>query len=124
VPGFLAPMALCDAFAQDISATTYPQQSGEAVYKSICQGCHMPDARGANGAGAYPALARDVRLASAIYAVGAVINGQRAMPPFSADLSDVQIANVVNYIRTSFGNDYKDSVAPETVRAQRRSHQE
>ena len=36
----------------------FPFDGGEAIYKGVCQGCHMPDAKGAVGAGAYPALAK------------------------------------------------------------------
>lgn len=106
--------------AQEIYAGAYGQQTGEALFKGICQGCHMPDAKGAVGAGAYPALAGDVRLAAAIYPINVVVNGQRAMPDFGADLTDAQIANVLNYVRTHFGNHYKDSIAPSAVTAARR----
>ena len=108
------------AFAQDFYVGSYLQQSGEDLYKGICQGCHMPDAKGAIGAGTYPALAGNARLAAAIYPIAVVVNGQRAMPPFGAELSDVQIANVVNYVRTHFGNRYKDPVSPAMVKAARR----
>jgi mono/diheme cytochrome c family protein len=106
--------------AQEIYAGGYKQQSGEDIYHGICQGCHMPDAKGAIGAGAYPALARDSRLVAAIYPLTVVLNGQRAMPPFGADLSDDQVANVINYVRTHFGNHYKDAVTPAAVKAARR----
>jgi mono/diheme cytochrome c family protein len=97
----------------------YPQQSGEDLYQNLCQGCHMSDARGAIGAGAYPALARNPRLSAAIYPITLVLHGQRAMPPFDDSLSDQQIANVINYVRTHFGNRYKDQVTPAMVQAQR-----
>jgi mono/diheme cytochrome c family protein len=106
--------------AQEIFAGGYTQQSGEDLYKDICQGCHMPNAKGAIGAGAYPALANDIRLIAAIYPITVVLNGQRAMPPFGANLSDTQIANVIKYIRTHFGNRYKDEVLPAAVKAARR----
>jgi mono/diheme cytochrome c family protein len=109
------------ACAQDFYAGSYSQQSGEDLYKGICQGCHMPDAKGAIGAGAYPALAGNARLVAAIYPITVVINGQRAMPPFGAALSDEQIANVINYVRTHFGNHYKDPVSPAAVKTARRS---
>jgi mono/diheme cytochrome c family protein len=109
-----------DAHAQKIVAGKYAEQSGEALYKSICQGCHMPDAKGAIGAGAYPALASNARLLSALYPIAVVLNGQRAMPPFGADLSDVQIANVINYVREHFGNHYTKPVSAAAVRAARR----
>jgi mono/diheme cytochrome c family protein len=105
--------------AQEIHAGSYPQQSGEDLYKGICQGCHMPDAKGAVGAGAYPALADDRRLAASIYPITVVVHGQRAMPSFGPELTDAQIANVVNYVRTHFGNRYKDSVSPADVQAAR-----
>jgi mono/diheme cytochrome c family protein len=106
--------------AQEIFAGEYPQQSGEDLYKGICQGCHMPDGKGAIGAGAYPALAKNSRLTAAIYPITVVLNGQRAMPPFGASLSDAQIANVIDYIRTHFGNRYKDSISDSSVKAARR----
>jgi mono/diheme cytochrome c family protein len=110
-------------YAQEIHAGAYPQQSGEALYTGICQGCHMPNAQGAVGAGAYPALAGDIRLAAAVYPLTVLLNGQRAMPPLGEDLSDEQVANVINYIRTHFGNHYKDAVTPAAVKAARPARQ-
>jgi mono/diheme cytochrome c family protein len=106
--------------AQEIFAGGYTQQSGEDLYKGICQGCHMPNAKGAIGAGAYPALTNDIRLIAAIYPITVVLNGRRAMPPFGASLSDTQIANVINYLRAHFGNHYRDPVLPAAVKAARR----
>ncbi len=34
-------------------------------------------------------------------------------------MSDTQVAEVVNYVRTQFGNRYGDAVAPEDVKAAR-----
>lgn len=97
----------------------YNFQGGEAVFKNICQGCHMPNAEGAVGAGAYPALAKNAKLEVAGYPVAVIVHGQKAMPPFGGLLSDQQIADVVNYVRSHFGNNYKDKVAPADVKAQR-----
>jgi cytochrome c5 len=97
----------------------FPFQSGEAIYKGVCQGCHMPDAKGAVGAGAYPALAKDENLETAGYPVSIVLKGQKAMPFFAMQLNDQQIADVVNYVRTHFGNKYRDKVKPEDVKALR-----
>ena len=97
----------------------FPFQGGEAIYKGVCQGCHMPDAKGAVGAGAYPALAKNERLETAGYPVAMVLKGQKAMPFFGMQLSDQQIADVVNYVRTHFGNKYRDKVKPEDVKALR-----
>ena len=97
----------------------FTEQSGEAIYKNVCQGCHMPDAKGAVGAGMYPALAKNPNLQVAGYPVAVVVNGQKAMPAFGGMMNDQQIANVINYVRTHFGNNYKDKVTPAEVKAAR-----
>jgi len=94
----------------------FPFQGGEAIYKGVCQGCHMPDAKGAVGAGAYPALAKNANLETAAYPVSIVLKGQKAMPFFGMQLDDQQIADVVNYVRTHFGNKYKDRVKAADVK--------
>lgn len=103
------------AAAQGYPAARFAEQSGEEIYHSICQGCHMPGAQGAVGAGAYPALAGNRHLQAALYPVGIVINGRKAMPAFGGSLTDAQIAAVVNFVRSNFGNRYKDVVTAEMV---------
>jgi mono/diheme cytochrome c family protein len=96
--------------------TQYPDlQTGEAIYKNICQGCHMPDGKGAKGAGEYPALAGNPKLGAAAYPVMVVVRGQKAMPEFGSAFTDAQVAEVVNYIRGNLGNTFKDKVGPEMV---------
>ena len=79
----------------------------------------MPDARGANGAGEYPALAANAKLASAAFPAARVLNGWQGMPRFAEMLSDAQIAEVVNYVRTSFGNHYTDRLTAHDVERMR-----
>jgi mono/diheme cytochrome c family protein len=101
---------------------------GRQIYEHICQGCHMPDAGGAVGAGHYPALAKDPTLVSRQYMALTVMKGRRNMPAFGAKhaigftgpgatLSSAQIAAVVNYVRTHFGNHYKDMTTAAEVAA-------
>jgi mono/diheme cytochrome c family protein len=92
---------------------------GEAIYQGVCQGCHMADAKGAVGAGAYPALAGNAHLASANYVEQIVLKGRKGMPAFGDNLSDQQIADVVNFIRSHFGNRFTDAVKPANVQAMR-----
>lgn len=92
---------------------------GEAIYKSICQGCHMPDAKGAKGAGTYPALAANHNLETAGYPITVVLQGQKAMPSFGPSLSDEQVAAVVNYVRSHFNNSYTDTVTAADVKSAR-----
>ena len=92
---------------------------GQVIYRTVCQGCLMADAQGAVGAGAYPTLANDPELAEAEYPVLVVVNGSKGMPPFGKLLDDEQVAAVVNYVRSHFGNSYPDSVSPAAVRSAR-----
>jgi mono/diheme cytochrome c family protein len=107
------------ATAQDFPSGRFQEQTGEALWQGICQGCHMPNAQGGVGAGTYPRLAGDPRLASNVYPTMIVVKGQRAMPSFGGSLSDDQIAAVVNYLRTHFGNRYADPITPTQVKALR-----
>jgi mono/diheme cytochrome c family protein len=103
----------------DFRGAPFAMQGGEAVYRGVCQGCHMADAKGATGAGSYPALANNSRLASAGYVLSMVMNGHKGMPPFRGHFTNLQLADVVNYVRTHFGNRYKDQVKPADVQSLR-----
>jgi len=76
----------------------------------------MGRGEGAIGAGRYPALVRDENLRTAGYPVHVVLHGHKAMPPFARLMSDDQVAAVVNYVRTHFGNTYTDAVTAEGVK--------
>ena len=101
--------------------------SGAEIYARICQGCHMAQGQGAVGAGHYPKLAGDPALVSWQYVALTVLNGKNGMPWFGlpADqlvfgagrLSDAQVADVVNYVRSHFGNKYKGNVTADQVAA-------
>lgn len=94
----------------------FTEATGEELFASACQGCHMPDGKGAVGAGAYPSLVQDSNLEAGGYPVYVVVRGQRAMPPIGVMMSDDQVAAVVNYIRTNFGNQYQDAVSADDVK--------
>lgn len=97
----------------------FGEKTGESLYKNVCAACHMPDARGAVGAGAYPALAKNERLEASGYPMYVVMNGLNGMPAFGNMMSDQQVADVVNYVRTHFGNNFTDAVTAEDVKALR-----
>jgi mono/diheme cytochrome c family protein len=94
----------------------FTESTGEELFASACQGCHMPDGKGAAGAGTYPSLSQDRNLEAAGYPLHVVVRGQRAMPPVGAMMSDAQVAAVVNYVRTHFGNQYRDAVSADDVK--------
>ena len=99
---------------------TFSEETGESLYANVCQGCHMPDGKGAEGAGRYPSLANNDDLASRDYAVVVVVHGLRGMPAFGRSMSDRQVAAVVNYVRAHFGNAEADPVTDADVAAARR----
>ena len=105
--------------ATSLGKTTLPEQSGAALYQHVCQGCHQVGGRGAIGAGAFPALAGNQKLAEAGYPISMVLNGNGGMPWFNGQLTDTQVADIVNYVRTHFGNAYADAVTPADVAAAR-----
>ncbi|GAA0768962.1 cytochrome c [Ideonella azotifigens] len=82
---------------------TFQQRDGAALYRAACQGCHMDQGQGAQGAGAYPALRGNVRAGMAEYVIHNVLHGRRAMPPVGEFMEDVQVAAVVNFVRQQFG---------------------
>jgi mono/diheme cytochrome c family protein len=97
----------------------FSEQTGEALYTNACQGCHMGNGEGAVGAGQYPSLARNQKLGTGDYATYVVLHGQKAMPAVGRLMTDDQVAAVVNYIRTHFGNDYSVPVTAEDVKKAR-----
>lgn len=105
-----------DADGAFITPGKFSEPTGEKMYKRVCAGCHMSDAKGAQGAGMYPALAGDPNLASGDYAVYVVLKGLHGMPAVGRMMSDQQVADVVNYVRTNFGNKYKDRVTAAQVK--------
>jgi mono/diheme cytochrome c family protein len=88
---------------------------GKQIYDRECASCH-----GAVGLGMpphYPLLAgnQSIQMSSAVNAIRMVLNGgyppgtagnptPYGMPPFAQRLSDDEVAAVVTYIRTSWGN--------------------
>jgi mono/diheme cytochrome c family protein len=97
----------------------FSEQGGAALYASVCAACHQPNATGAVGAAAYPALAADGNLASVGYVETVLLHGMRGMPAVGRMMSDEQAADVINYVRTHFGNNYDDSVSAADVKAAR-----
>ncbi len=97
----------------------FAEPDGESLYRQVCSACHMMDGKGATGAGTFPSLANDSRLEASGYPLYVVTNGLHGMPPLGAFMSDEQVAAIVNYVRTHFGNDYQDAVSAGDARAAR-----
>lgn len=92
-------------------------KTGAEVYKVYCQACHMPGGVGAEGAGKFPALAKNPRLGTTGYAAFIIANGRGGMPWFKDALSKEQARELIGYLRTHFGNSYPEPVTAEDVAA-------
>lgn len=128
-PSIAIGMFLSAACAQDAApppagptlspARDFAQKSGAALYANVCQACHMEEGRGATGAGHYPPLADNRRLEAAEYPIRIVLHGLKGMPPVGRMMNDEQVAEVVNYIRSHFGNTHTDRVSARDVEVAR-----
>lgn len=108
-----------DADGAFVIASKFSEPDGEKLYRRVCAGCHMPDAKGSQAAGFYPGLARNEKLSAAGYPAYVVVKGLNGMPAVGQMMTDKQVADVVNYVRTHFGNRYRDPITPEEVSALR-----
>jgi mono/diheme cytochrome c family protein len=123
--GGLLGLSTLTAHANDVNTAgisegfRFGQKDGESLYRAVCQSCHMPEGQGAQGAGMYPALAGNAKLAASRYPAYNVLHGRKGMPGFKNMLSDEQIAEVTNYVRTHMGNNYKDALTAADVKALR-----
>jgi mono/diheme cytochrome c family protein len=88
---------------------------GRRIYEDRCAVCHGPE--GAGMPPNYPPLAgrQTIEMESAVNPIRMVLNGgyppgtrknptPYGMPPFAQELSDAEVAAVVTYIRTAWGN--------------------
>lgn len=104
---------------------------GAGLYRTSCASCHQGNGEGVSGA--FPPLAGDPvvtqedptrHIEIILFGMqGEAINGieySAAMPPFSEQLSDEEVAAIVNHERTSWGND-APTVTAEQVQEIRNS---
>ena len=101
---------------------------GKEVYTLYCQNCHMENGQGMEGVN--PPLAKTTYLKDVKKNIGYILNGQTGeitvngkkynaiMNPLNY-LDDKQIADVLNYVRNSWGNKYP-VVTPAQVKIERK----
>jgi mono/diheme cytochrome c family protein len=103
--------------------------NGQAIYADRCSGCHGDNGEGRPPAGPPLAGNRAVTMTSALNPIRIVLFGGFSpgtagnprpfgMPPYGQALSDEQIAEVLTYIRASWGNDAR-AVSGDAVSANR-----
>jgi len=111
--------------AEDVESELSLAARGEAVYQAVCMACHQPNGQGLPGA--FPPLASsdwvmgDPRRLALLVLHGLQgpieVNGQAwngVMPGQGATLDDEQIASVLSYVRSAWGNGAPE-VGPEVV---------
>lgn len=111
------------------SPSGYDAAKGSALFTANCAACHQANGEGLPGA--FPSLKNDavVNKDDAAKHIDVVLQGlhgarvsgvaySSAMPPFAATLSDADIADIIDYERSSWGNHGKP-VAAAQVAAQR-----
>src|SRR5438045_1434689 len=94
---------------------------GEKVYGQICVACHAAQGQGTPAMKA-PALAGNKFVTGAKNGpIDTVLNGRpnTAMQAFGKQLSDTEIAAVITYVRSSWGNTAPE-VQPGEVKARRK----
>ena len=121
------PAILFISFTQD-KKLQESMKRGKEVYLLHCQNCHMENGQGMEGVN--PPVAKTTYLKDAKKNIGIILNGQSGentvngkkynaiMNPMNY-LDDEQVADVLNYIRNSWGNKYP-IVTPAQVKAERK----
>ncbi|CAN5579835.1 hypothetical protein BH11BAC3_BH11BAC3_21840 [soil metagenome] len=117
------------AFAQE-DTLKQSMKRGEAVYSANCANCHMAQGEGVESA--FPPLAKTAYLKNQKRAIEIVLNGLEGeiivngqtysavpMAPLGSQLSDKEIADVLNYVSNSWGNK-NPMIKPLQVKAGRK----
>ena len=104
-----ACMTCFPALAQELT--------GKTLFLRNCSACHQVDGRGIPGA--FPALAANPFVqGNAVEVASVLLTGRNGMPNFSKHLTDRDLATVVSYVRSAWGNQGGE-ITPERVAALR-----
>jgi len=91
------------ALAATVTVARANDTDGKNLFAKNCAACHQPTGRGIPGA--FPALAGNAFVQGAPADVATVLlKGRGGMPDFSGSLDDGEIAQVLTYVRSSWGN--------------------
>jgi mono/diheme cytochrome c family protein len=87
-----------------------------ALFNDNCSACHQTTGKGVKGA--FPALAGDPFVqGDPAPMMATVLAGRAGMPSFKDDLSDLELASLLTYVRTSWGNKGKPVSASDVAAA-------
>ncbi len=110
-----AAMAVIALLAAGASAPSRAQQmDGKALFMKNCAACHQASGKGIPGA--FPALAGNKFVQGKGADVAAVLlKGRGGMPDFSGSLSDQEIAAILSFVRSNWGNQATPLSEPEVL---------
>jgi mono/diheme cytochrome c family protein len=110
---------VCAACALGAGAAAAQDADGKSLFARNCAACHQANGKGIPGA--FPALAGNGFVQGAPGEVATVLlKGRGGMPDFSGSLDDAEIAQVLSYVRASWGNSAA-ALSAQEVGAQRSS---
>lgn len=127
----------CGGGSQENESTTTSQQekkaneAGALTYKKFCASCHQSDGNGVPGM--YPPITETKMVnGDKSELIDIILNGMSGeievkgeiynnVMPAHHHLSDKQIADLLTYIRSNFGND-AEKITPEEVASVRKSN--
>lgn len=110
---------LCSAvlLAAALSTGSARAETPSDLFAQNCAACHQ--AKGEGVAGAFPPLAGNKFVQGDPKGPAYVVtHGRGGMPNFADDLDDKQIAEILTYVRTSWGN-AASALDPAAIAAQR-----
>jgi mono/diheme cytochrome c family protein len=94
---------LVAALAASAAIAHADNTDGKSLFAKNCAACHQPTGKGIPGA--FPALAGNTFVQGQPADVASVLlKGRGGMPDFSGSLDDGEIAQVLTYVRASWGN--------------------
>jgi len=120
VIGFAAALSVALSVAGACAAQPAKGKAadGAMLFKQNCSACHQAAGQGVPRA--FPALAGNTFVQGDPKAVAFVLlNGRGGMPNFREDLSNEQIAAVLTYVRSAWGNRAAPVAVATVVAAQR-----
>lgn len=87
-----------------------------ALFNDNCSACHQTTGKGVKGA--FPALAGDPFVqGDPAPMMATVLAGRAGMPSFKDDLGDLEMASLLTYVRTAWGNKGKPVSASDVAAA-------
>jgi cytochrome c oxidase subunit II len=99
------------------------KSGGEKIYTHNCIACHQPNGQGLPPA--FPALANGKTATGPVAGtIHIVMNGSSKNPAMAAwkgQLSDLELASVITFVRNSFGNSAGDLVEPKDIATARQN---